>query len=96
MGLSMANAESLRIVLKAIAHSVADVIPDLDEASVSIDGRLTDYGCNSIDRADVVWKTLDDLGLDVPVVEFAGVSDIRGLAELLCRHLEGGCALPSR
>jgi acyl carrier protein len=82
------NTESLPHVLKTIATSIAEIMPGVDAATVSIDGRLADYGCNSIDRADIVWKTLEDLGLDIPVVEFSGVADIRGLAQVLCRHLE--------
>jgi acyl carrier protein len=83
------NPENLSRVLKTIAGNVAQIMPDVDAGRVSLDGRLADYGCNSIDRADIVWKTLEDLELDIPVVEFAAVTDIRSLAELLCSHLGG-------
>jgi|GEM_PF-3462474 len=83
------NFESLNLVLKTIAANVAEVMPDVDAASVSLDGKLADYGCNSLDRADIVWQTLEDLELEILVVEFSKVTDIRSLAELLCSHLEG-------
>jgi len=60
------------------------VKPGIDPAQVSIAGKLADYGCNSIDRMDIVWKTLDDLQLDIPVTEFSAVHDLRGLVALLC------------
>nr|ASV46893.1 hypothetical protein [uncultured bacterium] len=82
------SSETENRVLRVIAANVAEIMPNVDASAVSIDGRLADYGCNSIDRADIVWKTLEDLQLEIPVVEFSGVSDIRGLTELLCRHLE--------
>jgi acyl carrier protein len=82
------HPETQRLVLKTLAANVAEIMPDVDAAAVSIEGLLADYGCNSIDRADIVWKTLEDLRLDIPVTEFSGVSDIRGLTELLCRYLE--------
>ena len=82
------TSDPLILVFKTIAANVAEIMPGVDAASVSIDARLADYGCNSIDRADIVWKTLEDLGLDIPVTEFTGLSDISGLATLLCRHME--------
>jgi len=84
----MARPESLKLVLNTIAANVAATMPGVEAAAVSIDRTLSSYGCNSIDRADIVWRTLDDLQLDISVVEFSGVADIRGLAELLCRYLE--------
>jgi len=73
---------------QTIACNVVDLIPGLKPEQISIDGKLSDYGCNSIDRSDIVWKTLDDLSLDIPIVEFAQVSDIRSLTELMVRHLK--------
>lgn len=84
-----ADSESLNRVLKVLAANVAEVMPDVDPANISLDGKLVDHGCNSIDRADIVWKTLEDLELEVPVVEFSRVTGIRSLVELLCDHLEG-------
>jgi len=84
----MSNPEALNLVLRTIAANVGEIMPDVDPSAVSIDARLSDYGCNSIDRADIVWKTLEDLQLDIPIVEFSGVADLRGLTELLCRYLE--------
>uniref|UniRef100_UPI003BEF38E5 hypothetical protein n=1 Tax=Burkholderia arboris TaxID=488730 RepID=UPI003BEF38E5 len=71
-------------VLQVIAANIAEFMPGIDPARVSIAGKLADYGCNSIDRMDIVWKTLDDLQLDIPVTEFGAVHDLRGLVTLLC------------
>lgn len=73
---------------QALVFNVIDLLPGLEEHQISIDGKLADYGCNSIDRSDIVWKTLDDLALDIPVIEFSGISDIRSLTELIAHHLE--------
>ena len=76
------------LALNTIARNVAQIMPGIDCDRVSIDGRLADYGCNSIDRSDVVWRTLEDLELEIPVTEFLQVKDIRSLTALLCRHME--------
>jgi hypothetical protein len=85
---AIASGESTRAAFDAICASVAAIMPAVDPGAIDPAGRLSDYGCNSLDRADIVWQTLTALGLDVPVAEFGGVSDIPGLTQLLARHLD--------
>ncbi|MDB4988399.1 MAG: sle [Myxococcaceae bacterium] len=82
------TSPSMALALQTIAKSVAEIMPDIEALDVSLDSTLSNYGCNSIDRADIVWKTLEDLQLDISPVEFTQVTDIRCFAELLCRHLD--------
>ena len=74
-------------VLTAIRRSVLEVLPDLDPELVTEDRSLSELGANSIDRADVVTMTMEDLGVSVPVGEFQEVHDIGSLARLLRRHV---------
>lgn len=74
-------------IYQRVAANIADFMPGLTPDQISIDARMADYGCNSIDRMDIVWQTLDDLQLEIPIVEFAQVQDIRGLVGLLSRHV---------
>ncbi|MEO0444259.1 MAG: phosphopantetheine-binding protein [Pseudomonadota bacterium] len=76
------------LVFTIIAEKAAAIIPGLEPSSISMDGKLEDYGCNSIDRTDIVWMVQEALGLNIPVAEFSGVSDIRSLIELLVRHMD--------
>lgn len=73
-------------IFKMLATTIAQFMPGLTPSQISIDGRMADYGCNSIDRMDIVWHALDQLQLDIPIVEFAPVQDLRGLVGLLSRH----------
>src|SRR5687768_9596303 len=75
-------------VFRVIAEKVASIIPDLQSDMISIEKKMEDYGCNSIDRTDIVWMVQEELGLDIPVSEFYEVSNIRTLTNLLVRHLE--------
>jgi polyketide biosynthesis acyl carrier protein len=72
--------------LEAVRRNLCTVIPDLDPAAVTPDRGLADLGCNSIDRADVVTMTMADLGIEVPVMEFAGVTDVGSLVALFHRY----------
>jgi polyketide biosynthesis acyl carrier protein len=75
------------LVLDTIRRNVCVVLPDLDPALVAPDRSLTELGCNSIDRAEVVTLTMEALEISVPVAEFGPVRDIGTLAELFRRHV---------
>jgi polyketide biosynthesis acyl carrier protein len=75
------------VVFEAVRRNVLEVLPDLTPQDVSMKGTLTDLGANSIDRADVVTMTMEDLGIVVPISDFQSVHDIRSLVELLKKHV---------
>ncbi|MFI9594975.1 phosphopantetheine-binding protein [Nonomuraea sp. NPDC052265] len=73
-------------IFETVKQNVLKVLPDLRPGDVTNEGTLTDLGANSVDRADVVTMSMEDLGLTVPVSEFQEVHDIRSLVDLLARH----------
>lgn len=77
----------LTAVLDVIRRNVLELLPDLDPADVAPQHSLAGLGANSIDRADIVAMSMEDLGISIGVTEFAGVNDIGTLAALLRRHL---------
>lgn len=78
----MTNAE----IFETVKQNVLKVLPNLRPDDVTTEGTLTDLGANSVDRADVVTMSMEDLGLTVPVSEFQEVHDIRSLVDVLARH----------
>jgi polyketide biosynthesis acyl carrier protein len=79
---TMTNTE----IFETVKQNVLKVLPDLQPDDVTTEGTLTDLGANSVDRADVVTMSMEDLGLTVPVSEFQEVHDIRSLVDVLARH----------
>lgn len=73
-------------IFEAVRRNLGTVVYDLDTGSVTPDDTLADLGCNSIDRAEVVTMTMEDMGISVPVMEFQQADDIRSLVALLRRH----------
>ncbi len=73
-------------VFLVVRRNLLEVVPDIDPAGVTLDVAMSDLGCNSIDRAEVVTLSMEDLGVVVPVMEFRRVSDLRSLVSLLCEH----------
>ncbi len=73
-------------VFAAVKTNVVAVVPDLDPAEITPDRSLTELGCNSVDRADIVTMAMEDLGVNVPVTEFHQVVDIGSLVALLDKY----------
>jgi polyketide biosynthesis acyl carrier protein len=74
-------------VYEVVKRNLLKVIPDLEPSQVSIDRSLQELGCNSIDRADVVILTMEQLAITVPTSAFSAVGDIRTLVEVFVRWL---------
>ncbi|MCW1097526.1 MULTISPECIES: phosphopantetheine-binding protein [Streptomyces] len=73
-------------IFEAVRRNLGVVVYDLDTSTVTLDNSLAELGCNSVDRAEVVTLTMEDMGIDVPVMEFQQTRDIRSLVALLARH----------
>ncbi|CAM5282920.1 polyketide biosynthesis acyl-carrier-protein AcpK [Streptomyces gougerotii] len=81
------NVNSAPEVLEIVRSNIVTVVPEIDPAEVRREVSMADLGCNSIDRAEVVALTLEQLGVAVPVAEFQGIPDIGSLVDLLRKHL---------
>ncbi|MFC9288062.1 phosphopantetheine-binding protein [Streptomyces sp. NPDC057052] len=73
-------------IFEVIRRNLGVVVYDLDTSTVTLDDSLAELGCNSVDRAEVVTLTMEDMGISVPVMEFQQTRDIRSLVALLARH----------
>ena len=71
-------------VVKRNALEILDVAPD----TVTIGKSLTDLGANSVDRIEIVTMTMEDLGLKIPFMSFAGASNIEDLVEILRSNIK--------
>jgi polyketide biosynthesis acyl carrier protein len=81
-----AGAEE-KLIFETIKKNLLAVVPEVDPKEVSADRSMAELGCNSIDRAEVVTLTMEDLKVTVPIVELGRVKDIGTLIDLLRRYL---------
>lgn len=72
--------------LAAIRRSVTTVVPEIVATDVTADRSLAELGCNSIDRAEIVTLTMEQLGILIPLSELQQGRGIGALVELLRRH----------
>jgi polyketide biosynthesis acyl carrier protein len=73
-------------IFAAVKRNLMEVVPDLHPEDVRRDQALADLGCTSIDRAEVVAMTMEELGIVAPIMDFQQVTDVDSLVSVLCRH----------
>ncbi len=66
-------------IFKIIKNITLEIMPELDENTVVIDGNLKNLGANSIDRMEIVTMSMEALELKIPLVEFGSIKNIRDL-----------------
>jgi polyketide biosynthesis acyl carrier protein len=69
-------------VFQVVKKVTLEVLPFLPPEKVTIEKSLKDLGANSIDRMEVVTRSLEMLELDIPLVEFGKVKNLRELVEV--------------
>jgi polyketide biosynthesis acyl carrier protein len=75
-------------VFTIVKNHILGILPALQPDLVQIDKNLTDLGANSVDRMDVVISSMEDLGIKIPLLSFAGVTNIEGLVDVLFSNLQ--------
>ncbi len=67
----------------AIRKAIYDVLPQWIGKAIDPAASLEHMGANSVERADIVLMTLEQLRLDIPLVEVFGPRNVGELARLL-------------
>ena len=70
-------------VLGVVKKVISQVLPDVESEMISYDKSLKELGANSIDRMEVLTMSMEELGLKIPLMRFAHVSNIEGLVDVL-------------
>ncbi|EDY45093.1 phosphopantetheine-binding protein [Streptomyces sp. SPB074] len=88
MNASPENAPSAdERVLAVLRRTTLEIVPEVAPNSFTPERTLSDLGCNSIDRAEIVTLTMEELDIAVPVHEFHQGMDIGTLAALMRKQL---------
>lgn len=64
-------------------RNILAVLPDLDPAEIRPGRNLADLDANSLDRIEILSRTLEDLGLEVDPLELRETADLGELSALL-------------
>lgn len=75
-------------IFKIVVQHSCEIIPGLEEQSITASHSLVDLGANSVDRAEIVMMTMETLNLQIPRVELFGVKNIEQLVEVIYGKLQ--------
>ncbi|KAF6578102.1 MULTISPECIES: acyl carrier protein [Paenibacillus] len=74
-------------VFDIVKRCIREVLPELQDHTFEYSDRLVDLGADSVDRAEIVNKTMETLSLNIPRVELSGVKNIGELTDALYAKL---------
>ena len=81
--------EATAQIFETLKRNIVAVLPDLADHSFVMSDQLVELGANSVDRADIVMTTMDELGLRIPRTELAGARNLGDLVNVFSRHSAG-------
>ncbi len=79
----MNSAEIFQLIVK----NLKEIVPGLDNVQIERNAMLSPLGADSIGRAELIEKTLEDLDLHVSRFDFHAANNLGELADLFARKL---------
>ena len=70
-------------IFEVLITNICEVLPELDGHRFEPEDQLVELGADSVDRAEIITRVLEDLSLKIPRIELSGVKNIGELAEVL-------------
>jgi polyketide biosynthesis acyl carrier protein len=74
-------------IFELIALNIRQIVPELNNEYIARESMLSPLGLDSIGRAELIEKTLEDLDLKVPRYEFHIAHNLGELADLFASKL---------
>ena len=83
-------------IFEIVKANILAVLPELESGSIHPTSSMRELGLNSIDRADVVINSMEQLELKIPLSEVAAMKNIQELVLLFQARLaaRGGRGAP--
>ena len=76
-----------KAIFSTLKGNVIEILPDINPEDIQIEKKLKDLGANSIDRMEIVNKTMEDLQLKVPLVRLGMAENMQGLVDILYNEI---------
>lgn len=80
------NKEQIENTVRQV---ILSILPSLTEADIRGDLHTRELGADSVDRVEIVVTILHELGLNLPLADFAPLKDINALVDFLAAAKQG-------
>ncbi|OEK09348.1 hypothetical protein A8C32_11550 [Flavivirga aquatica] len=78
----------LKTIFNLIANNLKVILREIELKDINYDSKLCLLGANSVDRAELIEKTIEDLRIDVDRFEFHSASNIGELTDLFFEKIK--------
>lgn len=75
-------------IFLALKSNLLDVLPELNEQHITTEQSLKNLGANSLDRAEIIIRTMAKLGLTLPLITLATAQNIDDIISLFYASLQ--------
>ncbi|HBV98900.1 MAG: hypothetical protein JL50_19365 [Peptococcaceae bacterium BICA1-7] len=69
-------------IFKILKENIIEILPEMPEEKIRLEESLRELGANSVDRMDIVVKTMEAIGIKISMVETAQAANIGELVDL--------------
>ncbi|SFS42640.1 acyl carrier protein [Marininema halotolerans] len=70
-------------IFETLKGNILEILPDLNPEHITLDNSMINLGANSIDRMDIIVDTMEKLNVNIPLVQFSQVSNLKELVDVL-------------
>ncbi|GGQ48425.1 acyl carrier protein [Streptomyces mutabilis] len=70
-------------IFQTLKEVFVDVVPEVEIDRITLQDSMRDLGANSIDRAEIITETMEQLDIAVPMVSFAEARNIGDIVAVL-------------
>jgi len=71
-----------KTIFSLVSNNLKEILRELEVEEINYNSKLCLLGANSIDMAELIEKTMEDLGIDVDRFEFYSVANVGELCDL--------------
>ncbi len=75
-------------IFSIIRSRLQDILPDIDPDQIMPEESMRDLGADSVERADVIIETMEELELKIPLNELGGLKNLQELVDFLHARIE--------
>lgn len=70
-------------IFETVKSVFAEIVPDIEVSRITRQDSLRDLGANSVDRAEILTETMEQLGVSLPMVSFGKAKNIGDIVEII-------------
>lgn len=70
-------------IYELLTGAIVEIIPEIEVDEIQPEISLKDIGANSVDRMDIIVRTMELTQVNIPLVKFGGMKTIKDIVNLI-------------